>query len=113
MSKLPMPNSKNNINAAEDNTEAADLLVPSHEEESPKLNNLDKDMSNTMQVNKVISEGIKVKAKFKGYYNGSRIFPGDEFTVKKKEDLGSWMVCIDLDEERDRVKYLNSKKIKA
>ena len=56
---------------------------------------------------------IDVVALRKGFYNQHRLAEGDEFQVKKFEDLGEWMRCKDPVLEKKRVQFLKEKKEKA
>ena len=45
--------------------------------------------------------GIRVKALQRGYY-GSLREEGDEFSIAKAEDMGSWMLALDRLPEKPR-----------
>jgi hypothetical protein len=59
-----------------------------------------------------ISKGIEVVATRKGFYNQRRISEGEKFIVKKKENLGEWMKCVDPALERERFNFFKNKKAK-
>lgn len=57
-----------------------------------------------------VSRGIDVVALRSGFYEQRRIIEGEKFTVKKAEQLGSWMRCIDPVMQKKHQENLKAKK---
>lgn len=81
------------------------LEVPDHK---PEINTSGSN-SNIEAI--VISKNeIKVVALRKGFYNQHRLKDGEEFTVKKFDELGEWMKCLDPDLQKKHLENIKVKK---
>jgi hypothetical protein len=89
--------------------DASGLEVPEHK---VQFENVDDKNESIIVAPKISKSGIEVVALRKGFYNQERIKEGQVFLVKKMEDLGEWMKCLDVDTERKRLEILKSKKAK-
>ena len=80
--------------------------------DKPEYITPDTNNNSVVNVPKFPTKGIEVVAMRKGFYNQKRISEGEKFICKKKEDLGTWMKCLDFDLERERLKFFKDKKAK-
>jgi len=120
MNNMPsMPKVNDNSLPVEDIEKNEELHLPqsnspSQEEIFPKQEYVggEKDIATNVKMPLAPKSGIEVVATRKGFYGQRRINEGDEFRVKKFEDLGQWMKCKDKDLERQRVKFFKDKKAK-
>jgi hypothetical protein len=92
------------------------LNVPSHIEEDlfqkPILDTVENKNASNVVVPLVPKNGIEVEATRIGFYNQMRIREGDKFLVRKFEDLGEWMKCVDPALEKKRLEFFKLKKAK-
>ena len=91
--------------------EAEVVEKPAQDDEKPDYVDPEKNDS-VIDIPEFPKTGIKVVATQKGFYNQKRINPGEEFTVKTKKRLGSWMKCLDPAIEKKRVEFFKNKKAK-
>lgn len=114
--QMPSMPSANNQEILKEESVTASLpgeeLTPI-EDAKPEYVNPDTLNKANIDIPKFPKGGIEVVAIRKGFYNQTRIDVGKKFKVKKKEDLGEWMECVEFDLERERVKILKEKKEKA
>lgn len=102
-----MPTMNNNLGGEE-------TLLPPESDilEAPKYKSLEKDNDSNVSIPKPPKDGIEVVATRKGFYNQTRLNEGQKFKVRKKEDLATWMECVEPALERERIKLLNEKRAK-
>lgn len=87
-----------------------DLNPPSHDEGKPIIDNVDKNISNNVDIPLVPKTGIKVIATRAGFFNQHRKAEGDKFSVPTMEKLGDWMKCVDPVLEKKRKELISKKK---
>ena len=86
--------------------------LPGEEEIKQEYITPESSNSSSISIPKFSSKGIEVVATRKGFYNQRRISEGEKFIVKKKENLGEWMKCVDPALERERFNFFKNKKAK-
>lgn len=76
----------------------------------PTYKTAESENTSLKSIPQIPANGIEVMATRNGFYNLHRIVENDIFTVRKFEDLGEWMKCLDPDLEKERVKFFKNKK---
>lgn len=100
------------------------LEIPSHEDNSESIESApvvekpvqiitpESQVSNNVDIPLIPKAGIKVVAMRKGFFAQQRVKEGEEFIVRKLENLGEWMKCLDPVIEKKRVQFFKDKKAK-
>ena len=115
MNEMPtMPTLEENTTSPDENKmlESGDETISKDVVPKQSYDTIESKVVSNVSVPKIPKTGIAVIATRKGFYGQQRLKEGDKFVVRKIQDLGEWMKCIEPSMERERLNYFKDKKAK-